>query len=189
MGIGKWAAAISLGTITGGASLIVSAAQAALVKKVVEHTPIGSLAESFVDNVIRDKVTPVVGSVVHCSLYGVEHTGIYIGNGVIVELLGSGLIRETTPEGFMQGTNAISVYVACDGDQPLGASRIALRAVDMIGRQRQYNVLMDNCHQFSAGCISGDFSNANNFFWMLEDEISQKMNNGSPITWRVWDLS
>ena len=46
---------------------------------------LGNLAESFIDNVIRDKVTPVPGSVVYCELaYAVEHSGIYIGDPVIL---------------------------------------------------------------------------------------------------------
>ena len=36
---------------------------------------------------------------------------------------------------------------------------------------RNYNVLFDNCHQFTCGCLTGKFENPNNFFWMVENEI------------------
>jgi hypothetical protein len=101
-------------------------------KKIREHTTIGSLEKSIVDNVFRDKVTPVVGSILHCSFFGAEHTGIYIGDNKIVELTGSGSIRVTSPDGFIVGTNAISIYVACDGTQPLGGNHIAERARGLI---------------------------------------------------------
>jgi hypothetical protein len=153
----------------------------------LEHTPIGSLMKSFVDNVIKDKVTPIEGSILHCSLFGVEHTGIYIGNNQIVELLGTGKIRLSTPEMFIDGTNAISIYIACDGTSPLGNKDISQRAKDMLKSKRNYNLLTDNCHQFTVGCITGDFENYDNYFMLLEHKIKKKLNSGFTIEWRVWD--
>lgn len=157
-------------------------------KKIREHTPIGSLEKSIVDNVFRDKVSPVLGAILHCSLFGVEHTGIYVGNNNIVELNGDGTVRLTTPEGFISGTNAISIYVACHGTSPLGGAHIAERALEMVGKSRSYNFLMDNCHQFTVGCITGDFENSTNFFTFVESSIKKHMNGGSSINWRVWDF-
>jgi hypothetical protein len=77
------------------------------VKYKDEHSPIGSLKKSIIDNVIRDKVTPIEGSIVHCSLFGAEHTGVYVGNNQIVELLGTGEVRIASPEIFKSGTNAL----------------------------------------------------------------------------------
>ena len=152
-----------------------------------EHTPSGSLMKSFVDNVIKDKVIPTEGSILHCSLFGVEHTGIYIGNNQIVELLGTGEIRLSTPEMFIDGTNAISIYIACDGTLPLGNKDISQRAKDMVKSRRDYNLLTDNCHQFTIGCITGDFENSDNYFMLLEHTLKKRLNNGFTIEWRVWD--
>lgn len=153
-----------------------------------EHTPIGSFEKSFVDNVFKDKVTPVKGSILHCSLFGAEHTGIYIGDNQIVELLATGDIRIATPEMFIRGTNAISIYVACSGTEPLGGEYIAKRAIDMIGSTRDYHLLTDNCHQFTAGCITDNFENSANYFALVESSIKSSMNNGDSIEWRVWEL-
>ena len=155
---------------------------------ITEHTPTGSLAKSFVDNVFKDKVTPIKGSILHCSLLGAEHTGVYIGNNQIVELLGSGEIRIASPSMFIDGTNAISIYVACNEKTPLGGDYIAERAKEMIGNRRQYNLILDNCHQFTAGCITGNFENSDNFFLFVENTIKKNMNRGESIEWRVWDL-
>jgi hypothetical protein len=153
-----------------------------------EHTPTGSLKKSFVDNVFKDKVTPVKGSILHCSLFGAEHTGIYIGDNQIAELLGTGEIRIASPEMFIDGTNAISIYVACCGTDPLGGEFIAKRAIDMIDSTRNYHLLTDNCHQFTTGCITGNFENSANYFALVESSIKNNMNNGNSIEWRVWEL-
>lgn len=148
---------------------------------------IGSLSSSLVDNVFKDKVTPIEGSIVHCSLYGVEHTGIYIDNESIIELLGTGEIRSTNPASFIDGTNSISIYVACDDTRPIGSKIVANRASAYIGKSRDYHLLYDNCHQFTGGCVTGNFSDGKTIFWMLEDSISKHLNNGRSITWRVWN--
>ena len=153
-----------------------------------EHTPAGSFKKSFVDNVIRDKVTPIIGSILHRSLFGVEHTGVYIGNNQIVELLGTGKISIVTPEKFIGSVNAISIYVACNGTKPLGGAYIAQRAKKKANSSRNYHLLTDNCHQFTTGCITGNFENSTNYFALVEKSIKNKMNNGNHIKWRVWDI-
>jgi hypothetical protein len=161
---------------------------AKIITYIAKHTPTGSLTESLIDNVFRENVTPVPGSILHCSLYGVEHTGIYLGSHSIIELQGTGEIRRTTPKGFISGTNAITIYVACDGTSPLGSDIISDRAQSMAGKNRRYNILLNNCHQFTSGCISGDFENFNKTFFLLEELIKGKLNSGKEINWRAWDL-
>jgi hypothetical protein len=58
----------------------------------------------------------------------------------------------------------------------------------MTGSSINYNIVMNNCHQLTAGCITGEFDNPNNFFWFVEQTIAKEMNNDSEIEWRVWDL-
>lgn len=152
----------------------------------------GNLTESFIDNVIRDTVDkPKVGSIVYCDLAAgnAEHSGIYVGYNKIVHLNGDGLIESVTPKQFIDrlgGFNtAISIYVSCNGLKPVGSKEAAKRAKKMVGIRREYNLLLDNCHQFSAGCLSGDFENANNFMWILKKEASKRINANS---WRVWDV-
>lgn len=154
----------------------------------IRHTPPGSLIESAIDNVIRDKVTPNLGSILHCSLYGAEHTGIYVGANEIIDLTGEGKIRITDPKGFLQNSNAITIYVACTGTNPLGDALIAARARSRAGSTRKYNVLFDNCHQFTAGCICGDFENYRKTFFLLGSLITSEMGAGESINWRAWDL-
>lgn len=205
MGILKWVgmisgagAAVAAAPFTGGASLgvlaaaiggaTVGAAAGSAAGTVIDHTPVGSLANSLVDNVFRETVEPVVGSILHCSLFGVEHTGVYVGAGEIVELLGTGSIRATSRSGFVDGTNAITVYIACDDELPIGSLAVAERAKRKIGTARDYNLLLDNCHQFTVGCITGNFENPCNYFWMVESEISSTLNAGRSVTWRAWTL-
>ena len=115
-----------------------------------------------------------------------EHSGIYVGDNEIVQLSGSGEIELVDPKEFVENTTGISIYVSCDEDEAVGDVQVAERARSQVGRSRDYNFLMDNCHQFSAGCLTGDFENSNNFLWMLKDEASDVLGSN---TWRVWELS
>jgi len=153
---------------------------------------LGNLAKSFFDNVLRDCVYPVKGSVVYCDLaFGsAEHSGIYIGNNEIVHLDGSGNVEIVDPKEFLNrldGFNlAISIYVSCDGSSAVGGDIIAERAKKMVGEKRDYNLIFDNCHQFTSGCIMGNFENSDNFLWMLKDTAEKEINAN---TWRVWETT
>lgn len=148
--------------------------------------PVYNFAESFVDNVIRDKVSPKIGSVVYCDLaFGyMEHSGIYVGNGEIVHLNSKGNIETVSASEFIDGTTAISIYVSCRDGRSVGDEDIAERALSMVGYRRDYNVIFDNCHQFASGCITGDFDNSDNFLWMLKHTCEKKLRSNE---WRVWE--
>lgn len=186
MGIGK------LFGMAFGASALLTAGPAivgvGLLAAAVVPNPVKGLADSFVDNVFRDTVLPKIGSVVYCDLAIAEHSGIYIGDNLIVHLDGSGEIQQVSPSEFLNrlgGFNqAMSIYVSCHDTAPVGMESIANQAKKMIGKSRNYNLIFDNCHQFTAGCITGSFANANNFLWMLKDETANKLNAD---TWRVWE--
>lgn len=157
----------------------------------LRHIPVVSLATSFIDNVFRDRVIPKRGSIVHCSLFGVEHTGIYIGNGKIVDLDGNGNIEIRTPKQFIDGTSAISIYVACKNSNPLYKEIIAERAEKMIGRTRDYHLTLDNCHRFTNYCLTGDYKNENlfnNFIDVNKSIVSvYNINTNNEFTWRAWE--
>ena len=142
----------------------------------------------FIDNVFRDKVVPIPGSILYCDLWAFEHSGVYIGNNKIVHLDGSGKIECVSPDEFLNrldGINtAISIYVSCKDTKAVGNQEIANRAKNMIGSKRDYNFILDNCHQFTAGCITGNFEEQNNFLWMVKFEAEKKLGVN---TWRVWD--
>ena len=133
-----------------------------------------NLLERFVDNVFRETVPePAIGSVLYCDLaFGLSaHSGIYIGDNTIVDLDGDGIVKPTTSTEFLDrldGFNtAISIYVSCSDVIPVGSEAVVLRAINAIGNERNYNLLFDNCHQFTTGCLTGDFdNNASSFLWM-----------------------
>ncbi len=146
--------------------------------------PVYNLVESLVDG-CRDAVQPIPGSVVYCDLtFGfTEHSGIYLGNGRIAHLNGKGLIESVDKEAFLDGTTGVSILVSSRNSKPVGSQQVANRARAMLGKRRSYNMIFDNCHQFTAGCLTGDFNNGNNFFWMLKDQVSAKLGAN---TWREW---
>ena len=150
--------------------------------------PVLNFGEGLVDNVFRAKVQPKIGSVVYCDLiFGyAEYSGIYIGGNKIVTLSRSGAIASASPSEFISGGTAISIYVSCRNKSAVGSRKVARRARRKIGRSRDYSFLTDNCHQFTAGCLSGDFNNNNNFLWFLKDEARTVLGANR---WRVWELS
>jgi len=139
---------------------------------------------------LKERVSPVKGSIVLCDLvFGEFHSGVYIGDHEIVNLEGDGSIEIVTPEGFLNRigglTNAKAIYVSCDevGD-PVGKKSIATRALTKVGSYRDYHLLFDNCHQFTSGCITGNFENADNFTWMLKMTVKQHL---GAVNWLLWD--
>lgn len=172
-------------------------------------TPIFNTIESFVDNICRDTVKPKKGSILYCDLaFGyAEHSGIYVGGGekCIVELhntSGNCIIQRVTPKVFMEAGTAISIYVSCNGTDPVGKKKIANTALSMVGMNLgKYSLLHNNCHMFTNYClIHGNKNYPKNYEWQdyVKHYIKQKMtlkslkiNTSKKLdadNWRVWNL-
>ena len=197
-GLAAGAAAATGGISSTVASSLVNAGLSTATKTLggrvvqsVGYMALSNLGQSFVDNVLRDKVIPVKGSIIYCELaLAAEHSGIYLGKGKIAHLDGSGAIRVVSTKTFLNRlggwNNAISIYVSCNDNVAVGSENIAKRARAAAGRKREYNLILDNCHQFSSGCVTGNFENSDNFLWMLKDTAMKSIN---VTTWRVWDIA
>lgn len=158
-----------------------------LVIKALSVGPISNVAESLVDNVLRDKVQPVPGSVVYTDLaFGyAEHSGIYVGDGRIVELNSKGDISVVTPRDFISGGSGVSIYVSCKNGAAVGGERVAAAALRKRYSKRDYNLILDNCHQFTSGCLTGKFENSDNFLMFLKQQAKESL---GATEWRVWDI-
>ncbi len=154
---------------------------------------LANFAESFVDNVVKKRVTPTVGSIIYCELIfdTASHTGVYVGNGDIVHLDGSGFVERVSTKEFLNrldGFNsAISIYVSCNNDIPVGNQEIADRALEMLGEKLEYNLALNNCHKFTSNCISGDFESSGVF--LLQDVKRLALKQLQADNWLVWELS
>ncbi len=146
-----------------------------------------NIAESIVDS-CRDSVSPAIGSIVYCDLaFGyMEHSGVYIGNNKIVHLNSDGEIEAVSPSQFVEGTTAINIYVSCYDDEAIGCELVADKAIAMLGNSVNYNFILNNCHQFTAGCLTGNFEgNDCSFLCSLKSEAEQQL---FANTWRHWDI-
>lgn len=133
-----------------------------------------------------DGVSPLPGSILHCPLWGVEHSGVYLGGQRIVDLSGRGDIREIDPAVFVRKCRTPTIYVACAGGVPLHSPLIARRAQRAVGTKRRYRLLSDNCHRFTASCVTGDPDVDCCRFHALEDVVGEVLNDGAPVDWLVW---
>lgn len=184
-------------TVAGSTTLLTSAAVVAAqttpitltIAKVALATHATKHVGEYIIDEMKRRVLPVRGSVVYCDLTlgnGIaEHTGIYIGNDKIVHLNRHGFIEAVSPKQFISGpTTGFNIYVSCEGESAVGCDEVADFAELMIGQSRDYNVLIDNCHQFTAGCLIGNSENPNNFLWFLKDEAKKCLGADN---WRLWD--
>ena len=121
------------------------------------------------DALLVHNLEPAVGSIVYCRLaLAVEHSGIYVGHNRIVHLNGSGRIELVSPRVFcgrLNGKNPASIIfcpIAEDG-KLLGNKKVAERALNKVGRYTNYNVFMNNCHKFTATCVTGKNEVCNSF--------------------------
>lgn len=123
--------------------------------------PIGlKTLKYFVDSTFRDKVTPVPGSVLYCDLWiAVEHSGIYIDenniSNIVVDGLAESTVSRSSPESFTsKSTLGRKIYVSCDHHGAVGHSVVARGAEAHVGERAFYGLVIKNCHQFSTKCVN-----------------------------------
>ncbi len=138
----------------------------------------------------------IIGAIVYINL-GIggmefaEHSAIYLGNNRFVELHGSGEVRIVDSWTLLNSSKqrvGEKIFIATDGfGFPLQNKEIALRSLKEVGKKLEYHLLENNCHEFVAGCIINQFENDYNYFYLLKDLISEKLNDKAPIKWRVFN--
>ena len=146
--------------------------------------PLAAIAEVAIA-ATKNKVYPEMDSIVYCDLalgYA-EHSGVHVGAGQIIHLNGKGEIEMVSVEDFVVG-NSKTVYVSSANGEAVGSDAAVDRAWEMLGKKRDYNFLIDNCHQVSSGCLNGDFEYHLNFLWMLKDEAKKTI---GATEWLLWD--
>lgn len=174
---------VAVGTALGATSA------AGKVASGIAGVVIADEVKSVVTSMTSESVTPVPGSVVYCDLAGgLEHSGIYVSRNQIVHLNGSGFGEIVSPDEFCNRLGGLNftntIYVSCDEDSAVGDCNAVSRALEMVGKKREYNALLDNCHQFTSGCLTGNFDNADNYLWTLKDTSKQEIN---ATVWHKWD--
>lgn len=110
-------------------------------------------------------VKPQVGAIVCCGIGGLlDHTGIWVGNGMIVELDGEGLIKPISVKRFTMERSGKQIFIACDSQaNPLVSVQAAERALAQIFTSTDYHLIDNNCHQFIWQCFAPDDDNLSTF--------------------------
>lgn len=128
------------------------------------------------------------GAVVVCEIFHLfEHTGIYIGEGEIVELQGTGLVRSVSINRFFDNRSGNHLLAACNrsGDV-ISNPECAERAVSQIFTYQRYDLLTNNCHRFTQACVSGRSLPVTSFF-DLKTELSHFWR--TEVLWLQVDIS
>jgi hypothetical protein len=120
------------------------------------------------------------GALMVCEIFHLfEHTGIYIGEGQIVELQGTGLVRSVSTGRFMHNRSGEELMVACDSrGKPLGNIAAAERAASQIFTYQTYDLISNNCHRFCGHCLTGRHWPVTSFFdlrQVIEQQLRQKI--------------
>lgn len=119
-----------------------------------------SLIKSVIDAALDMETDLAPGSIVVCDLMGgyVEHTGIYIGENLIIERNGDSTIKQVTPHEFMTShpiRTGLNLYAAYSNGSIISNTEISARAKASLGDPRKYNLIFNNCHRFTAYCATG----------------------------------
>ncbi|MDE0238993.1 MAG: hypothetical protein OXQ84_02180 [bacterium] len=149
--------------------------------------PMVNFAEALVDNVLRKGVSPKIGGVVHCDRacgYR-KRTGIHVGEKRILTVSGDGRMALLAPAQFIDGGMAVSIYVSRRGNRPVGGIEVVRRALNLMDRSPEHASGLKNCHEFTVGCLTGNFHDADGSMSVVEAAAARAL---GADTWRIWGL-
>lgn len=115
--------------------------------------------KTFIDNNFREKIIPIEGSVVYSDLYfGVEHSGIYIGNNeisnIVIDKFAESSVKKSSPEEFTDKSYLYKkIYVSCNSKGAVGNKDVSNGAIAHLGERGFYGLIFNNCHEFSEKCV------------------------------------
>lgn len=113
----------------------------------------------FIDSTLRDHVQPMPGSVLYCDLWmAVEHSGIYVGNGKIANIVVDGVamasVERCGPQSFTSKSRlGRKIYVSCNRNGAVGHPWVGHGADAHVGERSFYGLVIKNCHEFSTKCV------------------------------------
>jgi hypothetical protein len=118
------------------------------------------------------------GSIVYCDLLEfIEHSGVFLGDNKIAHLNGDGEYEVVSFKTFVErlgGCNqAVSIFISYKDGEPVGDKEIYKRAKKKLNKKTTYNLFNNNCHRFTAYCITGDKHN-DITTWIELKEVAQQ---------------
>lgn len=139
---------------------------------------------------LQSVMEPAIGSVVYCDLDGIaEHSGIYVGNGWIMQLNRHGTVERVSPESFTTRASHPAIYVSCKDHVAVGDPAAARQAIAWekawakSGHPDGYNLFTNNCHRFSSACLIGETTLKDVALTSLRSTAEQAIGANR---WRAW---
>ncbi|MGL5625137.1 VWA domain-containing protein [Cetobacterium sp.] len=187
-----------------------------MLKKILTQGPIGCIVEvasklgvkiikSYIDSVFREKVIPIKGSVVYSDLYiGVEHSGIYIDNNEISNIIVDSFAKSSVEKSSLNNFTDKSflhrkIYVSCNSSGVVGNIDVYNGAIKHLGEKDFYGLIFKNCHEFSEKCVDyskNNYSFDNSFKLKDVDETWERTIKNLKLKsqkklgatkWKLWD--
>jgi len=149
------------------------------------ESPIAIYPSDFL--VSEQSVKAQVGAIVCCGIGGVlDHTGIWLGDNLIVELAGNGLIKAISSERFISERSGKQIFIACDSKgKPLVNEAAAKLASEQIYQYRDYHMIDNNCHHFIWQCFKPN-DHSLTTFKSLNERLAKYFNR--VIYWDLCDV-
>ncbi|MBM6645116.1 hypothetical protein [Bacillus sp. RIT 809] len=134
---------------------------------------------------------PGLGSPIYCDLLfgAAEHSGIYIGDFEVMQLNGNGLVEVVSLFEFTDNISTISrdIFFPVDKSNslPIEFKDAYWKAILNEDEKLKYNVVTNNCHKFTSGCLTGDFEQNNQPLDFMKCTAEKVY--GKQVEWCRWD--
>ena len=79
---------------------------------------------------------------------------------------------------------AFTIYVSGKDSDAVGNNIVSQWALDKVGEKLDYNLLTNNCHRFTSGCLTGNFDNDDVLMCLLKITVRQELGSDS---WYAWE--
>lgn len=121
-------------------------------------------------------IKPSVGSIIYVDLIPgyLQHSGIYVGDDQVIELNRYGQVCLVDLDEFTIGGLGDKVHVSCKNGMAVGRQDFACCAWSRLGETSDYHLLLNNCHQFTTACMTGQLQNPHNLLRSVK-QIAQHL--------------
>lgn len=134
----------------------------------------------------KDDIQPTLGSIVYCNQGDFEHSGIYIGDDMVIHLNQAGRIEKVSVNDFTSTDYTDIWFPSNDHGQALGLCTAVYVAMEIMDNREDYQLENVKPNQFITGCITNSFENTDNSLQGLKQAFAEMFE--CPVVWKRWGI-